>query len=855
MASLDQESLFSLELIVDQLCLHRSVECRIPAVAFRLLDFPTLLIYHLEPELAATVRSKLLDDQYRPVPAQLNELKDRKTGAFSVRRGKSCLFRVSPNTLISNLSGVPLYVMVVDMFPDTPKLVGSCGTPLNACAVALYNNIVTNGITVPAVQAERKELDLCNLMGTKIGTILLGYRLLSLGAALLSHIPAHNVIHVKPKEEVDHYSYPNIDKVPPSITEACIPAEKSTNAERSHNFVIDKILEKTSTDSQTQIEPPSFGSVSTQTSRLRSYKDERRIIPSVNDAADVITTNVVCPPPLFYNSTTCKKTVCWHQDWSSVWQMANADSSWSDDGTIRVEDQYIDAAEDATYNVDLSDSRVKNKPSPLAQNTKMRRTNLETKMPHSSDNTAEFPVLSALMAEILRFQGINLVLDSREVDSDHLARYRIQKMKKEMKLQKGDPEKVVERRSAHECVNIQSQGKGWMIPKQRSSGPSLRQRPLFAGTTKTQKLRLAKVNKKLLKEIEAKEMQQRNEFRSMRMNSKRQKENVPTDSQQNAGEIDTLKHIDISRATEYADESRESTNRYKCPVPTPRRSIMLVTEHELPDKNLSTVDASYFGTKTFTVGHKKVQSSLLQQSSSSEENLQFTLCPVKDDTETDHSTRHAQSAVTNTTADSNFAGRQVSVHSEPNSINSHDTDAELVNNFGQTVTVLTTMVNRDVLDGNVQVEAPEAGGVLSLEDLGLRKIVDNYSGDSDSDIDDGTRQSNADVSKDKDTERYSAEGDDTEFDTGKGMDPQLLRKVVNQYSDFSEDEQTDLEYEYDFEDTPVRSLKTVSTMNSAASSVLDSAVHRRTGSRDAGTNIKISGHSRPISTMDEQCKD
>jgi len=878
MTSLDQESLFSLELIVDQLCLRHSVECRIPAIAFRLLDFPTLLIYHVEPELADTIRSKLLEVCYEPLPAQLNELKDYNTGKFSVRRGKSCLFRVSPNTLVSNLCSAPLYVMVVDMFPETPKLVGSCGVLLNACAHSLYKDIVTNGISVPAVQAEKKELDLCNLTGKKVGSILLGYRLLSLGAALLSHIPTHNIIHLKPKEEIDHSVYPTDVAVPQSVTKASTVAQQSATAERwSENAEFDKVIEKTFTDSQTQIEPRSVGCVGTQTSRHRSHTNKPRT-PLVSDIDDMITANIVCPPPLFYNSTLCKKTLCWHQEeCSSMWHMANDDSSWSDDDTIRVEDKYIDADKEADSAMNLSSRIVKDKhPSPLGQSRNVMRSDPAVKLPYYSDDMTGFPVLSALMAEILRFQGKTLVQDTSGVDADHEARYRIRKMKKGTQLPNADSVKAVEpKTSAHECASMLPCDRGRTLLKRKSSGHPVHRKPFFAGMTNTQRLRLARVNPKLLQELETKELQRKNEFKAARVNySKRQKENVLTGSDINAKAVDALTHIDISRATEYTDESRESTVRYKCPIPTPRTSKMLTADRRLSDMNVPDNDLSGFGTKTYTASYRGMESRHPLQSSC-EENVQLALPLVEDDSANEYSIHREKSAVTNTTADLN---RQVAKNCKQDytpgcdESNSHTGP---VKTAWQAQSEATSVALRDVCAGNAQSEATDVGGLLSVEDLGLRKIVDHYSddsGDGDNgdvdDDDDGGDDDRREVgvedeeSQDKDDEcdsvkEYKEKFDHKEFkDSEKDAKPELLHKVVNQYSVASEDETDDLEYDYDFEDTPVRSLKTVSTMNSSASSIGNSAVHRRKMSSVEGqetyNNVKMFGSSQPVNRIGEQ---
>ncbi len=113
---LDQESLFSLELVVDRIKLPK-VGCRFPAVAFRLLDFPTLLIYHVEPYHAEAIKEKLTNDVTCEVPEQLRELQDTH-GNFIVKKGKSCLFKVPLRTLENHLSNAPLYVMIIDTYPQ-----------------------------------------------------------------------------------------------------------------------------------------------------------------------------------------------------------------------------------------------------------------------------------------------------------------------------------------------------------------------------------------------------------------------------------------------------------------------------------------------------------------------------------------------------------------------------------------------------------------------------------------------------------------------------------------------------------------------------------------------------------------
>lgn len=61
MPGLDECSLFSLEIVIDKLKLN-DLKCLFPAVAFRLLDFPTLLIKHVEDSLSKQIKAKIKRD-------------------------------------------------------------------------------------------------------------------------------------------------------------------------------------------------------------------------------------------------------------------------------------------------------------------------------------------------------------------------------------------------------------------------------------------------------------------------------------------------------------------------------------------------------------------------------------------------------------------------------------------------------------------------------------------------------------------------------------------------------------------------------------------------------------------------
>ena len=81
------ETLFSLEIHVESVKNIR-LPCKLPALCFRLLDFPTMIIHHVPPLRAEKLRQKLLLEDRETM---LDELKDR-FGHFHFHKGKSCLF-------------------------------------------------------------------------------------------------------------------------------------------------------------------------------------------------------------------------------------------------------------------------------------------------------------------------------------------------------------------------------------------------------------------------------------------------------------------------------------------------------------------------------------------------------------------------------------------------------------------------------------------------------------------------------------------------------------------------------------------------------------------------------------------
>lgn len=205
------DSLFSLELVVEKLYIPHIV-CRFPAVAFRLLDFPTLVIEHVEQNLADTIRKKISRDPYYHLPDQFIDLKD-KHGNFMIKKGKSCLFKIPVETLKLHLSNTPLYVMVIDNYPETPKLLGSSTVPLNGLMNAVCADIAKKGESCPSVQGDKGLFKLYSLMGKEIGYFVLGFRLLCLGPSLIPHLPASALMKRSVRQQKQEEKSKRIDAV------------------------------------------------------------------------------------------------------------------------------------------------------------------------------------------------------------------------------------------------------------------------------------------------------------------------------------------------------------------------------------------------------------------------------------------------------------------------------------------------------------------------------------------------------------------------------------------------------------------------------------------------------------------
>lgn len=183
---METPSLFSLEIVVEKLYLP-NISCHFPTIACKLLDFPVISIDLVEKNTAEAIRKKIQSKPDWILPNQFDSLKDTED-TFCFKQGKSCLFKICLQTLKSLLLNAPLYVMVLDTLPNTPKLTGNASVPLDTAIKKICTDLSKNGPDIPVIYKDTGLLRIYNLMAKEIGYMTFGYRLLYLGSTLLPHI-------------------------------------------------------------------------------------------------------------------------------------------------------------------------------------------------------------------------------------------------------------------------------------------------------------------------------------------------------------------------------------------------------------------------------------------------------------------------------------------------------------------------------------------------------------------------------------------------------------------------------------------------------------------------------------------
>ncbi|XP_056327063.1 microtubule-associated protein 10 [Danio aesculapii] len=268
-----QETLFSLELVIDYVRFDGSRGTVLdPAVGIRLLDFPTLLIYH-------SGREDPLKSGYADLcvsPDAVPQADDGDNLKYTFHKGKSCLFKINLDSLHTHLLNTPLYAMVLDVKDEIPRLIGSSLISLAKVTERIKVDVGKHGINTPAAHGERLSSPICNLMGTTIGVISLAYKIVSLGAHLIPHIPDNRVYQVGVTCGNEEHQ------------------QKCENEDEKRNVLSQEI----SLDGQ----PTDLVISEAKECGIPAYTQTERAVQCVSWAEDAQEYTTFCHPPLFYCS-------------------------------------------------------------------------------------------------------------------------------------------------------------------------------------------------------------------------------------------------------------------------------------------------------------------------------------------------------------------------------------------------------------------------------------------------------------------------------------------------------------------------------------------------------------------------
>jgi len=267
------ESLFSLELVIDYVRVDGSRGNILDlAVAVRLLDFPTLLIYQSDQQEDFSSKSGYAD--LCASPEALSQPDDGDNLKYSFHKGKSCLFKMNLHSLHAHLLNTPLYAMVLDVKDEIPKLIGSSLISLAKVMDRIKLDVDKHGISTPSAHGERLFNPICNLMGNSIGAISLAYKIVSLGANLIPHIPDNRVHEVG----LTHGKGEELKSVPVYSGKNEMSENNPGNVLTQDGWSADVVI--------SEDKHPAF----TQTEQSVSWSEEAQ------------EHTAFCPPPLFYSS-------------------------------------------------------------------------------------------------------------------------------------------------------------------------------------------------------------------------------------------------------------------------------------------------------------------------------------------------------------------------------------------------------------------------------------------------------------------------------------------------------------------------------------------------------------------------
>lgn len=270
------ETLFSFELLVERVSIteEASKVSDELAIGVRLLDFPTLLIYQPQRRSDGFEQSG-----------------DSRQGEYTFNRGKSCFFQMNLNSLHNQLLNSPLYIMVLGVKEELPRLVGTSLISLATVVARIWLDVTENGVSSPSSYGERGIVAVCNLQGDTIGSISLHYKLLSVGASFLPHIT-----DFRGDESAGALGAQGDSVIVEKVSADVFPLECG-NAPSATGDLIDIKLND---------HGPGKANREDRVSLVQNVPEPENEIPQKQTETDNTFEdylNVFCPPHLFYNSS------------------------------------------------------------------------------------------------------------------------------------------------------------------------------------------------------------------------------------------------------------------------------------------------------------------------------------------------------------------------------------------------------------------------------------------------------------------------------------------------------------------------------------------------------------------------
>ncbi|XP_068574101.1 microtubule-associated protein 10 [Cebidichthys violaceus] len=366
------ETLFSFELLVE--CIRVQKESQVSdelALGIRLLDFPTLLIY--QPQQGGGGFNQHGHDG-----------KDQQ-GEHAFNRGKSCFFTMKPNSLHTNLSSTPLYVMVLDVKEEIPKLVGTSLISLAKAMDRISQDVKEHGVSSASSHGERGVVGLCNLAGETVGSVSLSYKLLSLGAGLqprvtetgLKSTSEHRGEHVGPSITVKN--------IPESLPPDCGKSDVSRNIQNNKPSNENTLINEDKRDS---------GVCVAVQAELNPSSPMPQTLGTENNYDEDLT--IFCPPHLFYNSSAEEK----NKKEGGDCMLVNLDSEvFTFEDTYSEEESHENKIESTRS--PMMDRRVRQEKAPRNPETSGVTPNV------LREALRQLPLLNALLVELSQLNGQN----------------------------------------------------------------------------------------------------------------------------------------------------------------------------------------------------------------------------------------------------------------------------------------------------------------------------------------------------------------------------------------------------------------------------------------------------------------